>query len=98
MMEDKDMKRMKRLLAAALAALLLVSAAPVVTAAPASQTNGDYKLLALTFDDGPCKNTPRLLDGLAKLGAKATFFMVGQYIELYPDIPARMVGQEISGG
>ena len=92
MMEDKDMKRMKRLLATLMAALMLVSAAPVM-AAPASETNGDYKLLALTFDDGPCKNTPRLLDGLAKLGAKATFFMVGQWIEQYPDIPARMVAE-----
>ena len=91
------MKRMKRLLAALMAALMLAAAAPVM-AAPASETNGDYKLLALTFDDGPCKNTPRLLDGLAKVGAKATFFMVGQYIELYPDIPARMVaeGHEIA--
>ena len=91
------MKRMKRLLAALLAALMLAAAAPV-TAAPASETNGDYKLLALTFDDGPYKFTDRLLDGLADLGAKATFFMVGQMIEQYPNIPARMVaeGHEIA--
>lgn len=47
------MKRMKRLLAAMLAPLLLAAAA-LVTAAPAmaaapSDTNGDYKLLALTL-------------------------------------------------
>lgn len=89
------MRRMRRLVAALLAALLL--AAPA-TAAAAAETNGDYKLLALTFDDGPSEHTERLLDGLAALDAKATFFMVGYMIERRPDIPARMVaeGHEIA--
>ena len=35
-------------------------------------------LIALTFDDGPSSvTTPVLLDGLAKRGVKATFFLVG---------------------
>ena len=93
------MKRMKRPLAALLALLLLLaaSATPVMAAAPA-ETNGDYKLLALTFDDGPSQYTERLLDGLARLNAKATFFLVGRMIERRPDIPARMVaeGHEIA--
>ena len=92
------MKRMKRLLAALLALLLAAaSVTPVMAAAP-SNTNGDYKLLALTFDDGPSAYTERLLDGLARLNAKATFFMVGRMIEQRPDIPARMVaeGHEIA--
>lgn len=42
------------------------------------------KLIALTFDDGPGKDTKRLLDGLRKLGAHCTFFVVGQYAKIYP--------------
>jgi len=43
--------------------------------------------LALTYDDGP--NTPftlDLLDVLDKHGVKATFFMVGGFVQLLPDI------------
>ncbi len=35
------------------------------------------KTVYLTFDDGPCGNTGRLLDVLKKHDAKATFFVVG---------------------
>lgn len=37
-------------------------------------TNG--KIIYLTFDDGPSKHTPYLLDILKKYGIKATFFVV----------------------
>lgn len=51
----------------------------------------DAKLIALTFDDGPGKNTtPRLLDELKKRGAKATFFVVGSNAKKYPDLIRRM--------
>ena len=41
--------------------------------------------LALTFDDGPNPAwTPQLLDILAGHGAKATFFLVGQFAEREP--------------
>jgi len=41
----------------------------------------------LTFDDGPDENiTPRLLDLLSKHEIKATFFVVGQKAERYPEI------------
>ena len=40
------------------------------------------KLIAITFDDGPRKSTTsRLLTGLKKLNAKATFFVIGNKIE-----------------
>jgi peptidoglycan-N-acetylglucosamine deacetylase len=40
------------------------------------------KLLALTFDDGPNPAiTAKLLDLLAKHDAKATFFLVGKFVE-----------------
>lgn len=51
-------------------------------------------MVALTFDDGPdpiC--TPRLLDILQKHHAKATFFMVGQAAERYPDIVEKVAGR-----
>lgn len=34
------------------------------------------KVLYLTFDDGPCANTPELLDTLSRHNAKATFFVI----------------------
>ncbi|MDO5292691.1 MAG: polysaccharide deacetylase family protein [bacterium] len=34
----------------------------------------------LTFDDGPSKNTPKVLETLDKYNAKATFFMIGEQI------------------
>jgi peptidoglycan-N-acetylglucosamine deacetylase len=48
---------------------------------------------ALTFDDGPDPDaTPAVLDALDAAGAKATFFLVGEQVEAYPDI-AREVAQ-----
>lgn len=41
----------------------------------------------LTFDDGPNPNiTPFVLEQLDKFQAKATFFMVGQNVQKYPQI------------
>ena len=37
----------------------------------------EEKTIYLTFDDGPCEYTDRLLDVLARYGAKATFFVTG---------------------
>lgn len=44
------------------------------------------KLVALTFDDGPSASvTNRILDTLEKYGAKATFFVVADRFEKYPN-------------
>lgn len=46
--------------------------------------------VALTFDDGPHPDvTPRVLDILAAHGARATFFMIGRYLERNLAIGAR---------
>lgn len=51
---------------------------------------GDTRVY-LTFDDGPNpKNTERILNTLAEYGIKATFFSVGSYVELYPEIVKRV--------
>jgi peptidoglycan-N-acetylglucosamine deacetylase len=50
------------------------------------------KLLALTFDDGPNDpHTLRLLEILAKHEVRATFFVIGRYAQLRPDIVRELV-------
>ena len=49
------------------------------------------RFVALTFDDGPRRDTTsRLLDGLRERGASATFFLIGQQIEGSEDLLLRM--------
>lgn len=49
------------------------------------------KYIALTFDDGPRRNTTeKLLDGLKERGASATFFLVGEEIAGNEDLVERM--------
>ena len=44
-------------------------------------------MLALTFDDGPHPDyTPAVLEVLAKFGARATFFMIGELAARHPEI------------
>lgn len=51
-------------------------------------------IVALTFDDGPHpRNTPRLLDMLAKRQIKATFYLIGQNVARYPSL-ARRIAEE----
>lgn len=48
--------------------------------------------VAITFDDGPDDTyTPKILDILAKHGVRATFFLIGQAAEKYPEVVARIV-------
>ena len=54
--------------------------------------SGNY--IALTFDDGPHpQNTPRLLDILRARNVKATFFVIGRSVDLYPQIVRRTVAE-----
>ncbi|MHC1560845.1 polysaccharide deacetylase family protein [Actinomycetospora sp. C-140] len=47
---------------------------------------------ALTVDDGPDPvTTPALLDVLARHGARATFFVLGERVERHPDLARRIV-------
>ncbi len=57
------------------------------------------QVIALTFDDGPDpKDTPAILNLLRQYEAKATFFVVGQRIEEYPELVIRetLEGHEIA--
>ena len=55
------------------------------------------KSIAITFDDGPSRYTNKLLDILKKYDANATFFVIGNKVEIYSDTMRRMVkeGNEI---
>jgi peptidoglycan/xylan/chitin deacetylase (PgdA/CDA1 family) len=50
-------------------------------------------LVALTFDDGPSKYTPQILDTLAKYNVKATFFMIGSNVDRCPAIARRVAAE-----
>ncbi len=46
-------------------------------------------MVALTYDDGPSQYTSAILDILEQHGSAATFFVVGQRVNSYPDILRR---------
>ena len=96
------MGRGRRLLGACLAAAMLSGCAMEGPAAPA---DGEAeipaeKLIAITFDDGPRRDTTeRLLNGLRERGAKATFFLIGRQIAGNEDLVERMAaeGHQVGG-
>jgi peptidoglycan/xylan/chitin deacetylase (PgdA/CDA1 family) len=67
-------------------------AAPLAPSMTSVRT--DARAMALTFDDGPDPEwTPRLLDLLARLDARATFFVIGERAARRPDLVARIVSE-----
>jgi peptidoglycan/xylan/chitin deacetylase (PgdA/CDA1 family) len=55
---------------------------------------GDPSEIALTFDDGPNDvATPHLLDLLALHGVRATFFVMGSYVQRYPELTRRTIAE-----
>lgn len=58
---------------------------------PALAGHGRPDHVALTFDDGPdAASTPSFLDVLARYGARATFFLLGETVQRFPDLPQQM--------
>jgi peptidoglycan/xylan/chitin deacetylase (PgdA/CDA1 family) len=57
----------------------------------------DRPLVALTFDDGPSEDTPRILDVLGESGVRAAFFMIGRQVARHPELARRIVasGHEV---
>jgi peptidoglycan-N-acetylglucosamine deacetylase len=49
------------------------------------------RTVALTFDDGPSADTPRILDILRRHRVPATFCVLGDNVEEHPDIARRIV-------
>src|SRR6266849_4210439 len=82
------------------AAATVASAAGYQSMAPAGQWLGrtfkglkrPSKQLSLTYDDGPNDpHTLRLLEVLAKHNVRATFFLIGRYLQQRPDIARELV-------
>ena len=74
---------MKRVLSALLALALMLTLAPLF---PSVEAASGSKLVALTFDDGPGYYTEDLLEGLRERGVHATFCMLGQSAENWPEV------------
>src|SRR5712691_6411762 len=57
----------------------------------------DTSSVGLTFGDGPSEDTERILEVLRAYHLKATFFMLGRQVELFPETARRVVadGHEI---
>jgi polysaccharide deacetylase family sporulation protein PdaB len=52
----------------------------------AAHGNTNLHEIALTFDDGPALDTPIFLNILRKYHVSATFFMLGEWVQRYPDL------------
>jgi len=83
--------------AAALAAWSLPALAPLVPSLCRSlgiprTLSGDEAVVALTFDDGPHPHgTPAVLEALAAVRARATFFLVGEQVRREPALAREIV-------
>lgn len=55
-----------------------------------SKASEPERQIALTFDDGPCENSLRILDLLKQHHAKASFFCIGKNIEPHTAVLKRM--------
>ncbi len=57
-----------------------------------ARTLPEARGVALTFDDGPHpEGTPAVLEALARAGAVATFFVIGEQVQRRPQLLARIV-------
>lgn len=60
---------------------------PTILSAPENKNSSNAKHVALTFDDGPHPDvTTQILNILDQYHAKATFFMLGNRVQHYPEI------------
>lgn len=76
------------------AAPVLTSLRPLRPLWPTLVGAGRRGHAALTFDDGPDReSTPAFLDLLARHGVRATFFLLGEMVQRFPELPRRMADQ-----
>jgi len=72
----------------------LPSTGSVASSVSYSRVRTNLPYIAMTFDDGPHpQNTPRLLDMLRERNIKATFYVTGRSVNLYPQITRRIVAE-----
>ena len=53
----------------------------------------DTKRVFLTFDDGPSNNTHEILDILKQYNIKATFFVLGSQVQVFPETTNRIYNE-----
>ena len=94
--------RSKRLFCLCLCLIMIACVVPCTAGATVQggstpivyQGQGDEPQIALTFDDGPHpQNTAEILDVLAEYGIRATFFVIGENADLYPEMLQRTAAQ-----
>jgi chitin deacetylase len=97
-MKRKMKKRWLVLLIISAVVLLLVSLYYVISARGfqffgrlVNHIDTDKKVVYFTFDDGPTKNTERILGTLDELNVKASFFLIGQCIEENPGLTQQIL-------
>jgi peptidoglycan-N-acetylglucosamine deacetylase len=92
-------RHFKKLMSLLVFVLFAAAAIYKVASFPQFQLFGEFlyrvptqeKVIALTFDDGPSPhNTPEVLALLKEFGVPATFFMIGQNIEKYPELASQV--------
>lgn len=66
-------------------ALLLALCMAGTAGAALAQEDEPRRVVYLTFDDGPKKDTPELLELLDELDVPATFFLVGAGVRAFPE-------------
>jgi peptidoglycan/xylan/chitin deacetylase (PgdA/CDA1 family) len=72
-----------------------VQEAPAEAGSEDNPSEGDQKVVYLTFDDGPtAKWTLQILEVLARYDAHATFFVLGEQAKQYPEL----IEQELAAG
>jgi len=90
---SRSVKRAALTVVSVLAALLLFpqETSPSALPADSAQEGIESKYIAITFDDGPKRSTTStLLDGLARRGVRATFFLIGEQVPGNEDLVQRM--------
>jgi peptidoglycan/xylan/chitin deacetylase (PgdA/CDA1 family) len=78
---------------------LLAAHVPRLARAYGIERRTDRNVVALTFDDGPHpQGTPATLEALARRGATATFFLVGEQVDRHPGVARAIVeaGHEVA--
>jgi peptidoglycan/xylan/chitin deacetylase (PgdA/CDA1 family) len=72
---------------------------PVTIPIQSGEVDPSRPMVALTFDDGPSRYTPQILDILERYGARATFFTIGNLVNNNKDTVLRAVelGCEVAG-
>ena len=78
---------------------LLAAHVPALARAYGVERRIGREVVALTFDDGPHpEGTPATLEVLARRGATATFFLVGEQVDAHPAVAREIVdaGHEVA--